>query len=329
MKCYFACNDGVGKRPEYRDMLEVSLKTARRNTTLDLYCIYSGSPKDEAVSLMEHYGVRVIFHTISFEDELMELYTPEFMLQRLGRVEARDGVLGTFTRMDLPLIEAEDEFVLFCDIDVMFLRDIREEDLPRPLFCAAGPEIRQDFDVAMRGHRFFNAGVMYLNVPGMREKYVQFRSMLRRKELSKIECFDQGYLNHICEKDFDELPLEYNWKPYWGVSQEAKIVHFHSVKPGGNFTPCTFYDFVLSTFDDAVVGLLYYQIMFYNYLGRSSISWLLGYSRFLMHEKEKGRISRQRNIEKRAKRNARTLTQILIVAGVLCILWAVYSRLLC
>ena len=48
MKCYFACNNGLDSRPQYLDMLEVTLKTARLNTTLDLYCVYYGKETDKA-----------------------------------------------------------------------------------------------------------------------------------------------------------------------------------------------------------------------------------------------------------------------------------------
>jgi hypothetical protein len=29
----------------------------------------------------------------------------------------------------------------------------------------------------------------------------------------------------------DPLDPIYNWKPYWGTSPDAQIVHFHGVKP--------------------------------------------------------------------------------------------------
>jgi hypothetical protein len=287
MKCYFACNSGVSDSKVYRDLLEVTLKTARKNTTLDLYCLYDGTPDDPACTIMRKYGVHVVFHRITFEKELLELYTPEYMQQRLGRVEEMEGVIGTFTRMDVPLLEADEEFVLFCDVDVMFLQDIRQEELPRPKYCAAAPEIRQDWDVSLRGHKYFNAGVMYLNVSGMRKKRDAFLSMLRQKQSSKIECFDQGYLNHLCEQDFDELGLEYNWKPYWGINGNAKIVHMHAAKPNGPYRACEFYDFVLGTFGDCIAGSAYYYLTFFEVLETSAPPWLREHIKFLVHEKAK------------------------------------------
>lgn len=29
---------------------------------------------------------------------------------------------------------------------------------------------------------------------------------------------------------WDRLAPEYNWKPYWGLNPNAKIVHFHGIK---------------------------------------------------------------------------------------------------
>lgn len=316
MKCYFACNSGVTVRDVYRDMLEVTLKTARQNTTLDLYCIYDGTPGDKAHRTLLRYDVTTIFHRITFEKELLELYTPEYMMQRYGRVEEVDAVIGTFSRMDLPLIETEDEYVLFADIDVMFLKDITQEDLPRPKYCAAAPEVRQDFDVSTRGHRFFNAGVMYLNIKGMREKHRLFIDMLKAKQPTDIECFDQGYLNHLCRDDFDELPLELNWKPYWGLNTDAKIVHLHSAKPNGSFRPDPFFDFVLTTFEDCIAGSIYYYLLFFESLGTNGNPWLIDHIDFLVCEKTKAQRKSQRRIKKKkiVRAAITTITTLLTIA---------------
>jgi hypothetical protein len=30
---------------------------------------------------------------------------------------------------------------------------------------------------------------------------------------------------------WDDLPLELNWKTYWGLNRDAAILHFHGPKP--------------------------------------------------------------------------------------------------
>ena len=39
------------------------------------------------------------------------------------------------------------------------------------------------------------------------------------------------YNNLYINEGLNKLPLEYNWKPYWGINNEAKIIHFHGIKP--------------------------------------------------------------------------------------------------
>lgn len=44
------------------------------------------------------------------------------------------------------------------------------------------------------------------------------------------QIYDQGYLNDYCYSSLTKLPLQLNWKPYWGYSDKAEIVHFHGMK---------------------------------------------------------------------------------------------------
>lgn len=36
------------------------------------------------------------------------------------------------------------------------------------------------------------------------------------------------------------LPIEYNWKPYWGINDKAKLIHFHGMKPSSNLNEAGF-----------------------------------------------------------------------------------------
>ncbi|MBV9200089.1 MAG: hypothetical protein JOY83_10230 [Alphaproteobacteria bacterium] len=42
---------------------------------------------------------------------------------------------------------------------------------------------------------------------------------------------DQTAIIQVLGWRWQRLPAEFNWKPYWGYSDQAKIVHWHGPKP--------------------------------------------------------------------------------------------------
>ena len=92
--------------------------------------------------------------------------------------------------------------------------------------------------------------------------------------------FDQGYLNELCFKDMELLPIEYNWKPYWGINDKAKLIHFHGMKPSSNLneagfiTDNSFFRIVFDANPGGYAGYVYYFTQFYDYLGRKDDKWL-------------------------------------------------------
>ena len=68
---------------------------------------------------------------------------------------------GHWLRCDIPDLETEDEFVLYTDIDVLFMKNLPKK-VPAPKFLACAPEHSRD------DYSYFNSGVMIMNVPAFR-----------------------------------------------------------------------------------------------------------------------------------------------------------------
>lgn len=276
MKCYICLTDSISTRKDYLDLLQVTLISARKNTSLELVCLYDGEKDDATYKLLKKYHVHVIFHPIPYKQELMEIYPKEWMIKELGKEIDYNRIFGTFMRMEIPMVEKEEEYVLYTDMDVIFNDDIRLEDLPRPKYLAAAPEFDQD----IQRMTAFNAGILLININGVKEKYQDFRTMMLKKQRNSINLFDQGYLNELCFKDMELLPNEYNWKPYWGINEKAKIIHFHGMKPGckleeaGFTTDTSFYKTVFENNPNGYAGYIYYFVQFYRYLGDENNKWL-------------------------------------------------------
>jgi hypothetical protein len=210
MKWYFASNN---QSPGYEYLIKAAVESAIKNTSLNPYFIYDGTP-DALTDWLKKKGVNVIYHRASFYDSLKTFYPPD-ELRMAG---------GTFMRCDIPLLEAEDDLILYTDCDVLFVNEIHLHDLPQPSFSACAPEgIKTDWS-------FFNAGVMLMNIPALRETHHDFKTFIE-KNLPTLKIYDQTAYNRFYAGRLTRLPLEYNWKPYWGENPDAKIIHFHGPKP--------------------------------------------------------------------------------------------------
>merc|ERR1712014_250638 len=119
----------------------------------------------------------------------------------------------------------------------MFLSDVTLADfVPLPAFYAVGTEL---VDALPDRVAFGNAGVMLLNVDAMRRSQQEFLDWTFSEANIKKGLFfeeygplDQGAYNAFYQGRFDvHLSPTFNWKPYWGFSSRAKVVHFHGPKP--------------------------------------------------------------------------------------------------
>ncbi len=254
MKWFFALNEQSGTYGDYADMIKVAVHTALRYTSLVPYCLYDG--QDCALTdWLQGRGVTIIPCRSRFYGGLKALAE--------ARNEARILTFGagTFLRVEIPKIAAErgftDEYMLYTDCDIMFLRDVLPDlQSVRPRYFAVAPEADRNNYYAM------NVGVMLMNVPalartdaGLTEFIETFLAELStpplgfdqtayqryyfplERGLMRLHVNDRwvrrlGYrLNRVIPYQWDRLPLSLNWKPYWGDIERAALLHFHGPKP--------------------------------------------------------------------------------------------------
>jgi lipopolysaccharide biosynthesis glycosyltransferase len=214
MKHYMACNESIFLQPKYKDHLQVSVASSLRKG-MTPHIIYDGQENQETRDL-QRIGAKIIPHRVTFYDALVEFAEEaKFSL---------DIAQGAYLRFDVPLLEREDEFVLYTDCDIMVQRPAHLEAI-RPDLIACSPE------VGFENWHHFNSGVMVINVPAMRTRYdsiVNF--MIERRFQHKYPSYDQGALIDYMGDKWTKLDQVYNWKPYWGKNPWAVFVHWHGPK---------------------------------------------------------------------------------------------------
>lgn len=208
MKWYFACNENSS---HFFPLIEAAVNSAIKNTTLKPYFIFDGKECELTKKLREK-GVEIIFYRSSFYEALKNHYDE----RGLGIAS------GAFLRCDIPIIEQEDDFVLYTDCDVLFLKDF-ELDLKPEFFACAPQSGKKNFS-------HFNTGVMLMNVKKLRESHAQFCKFIENN-LDDMFVFDQSAYQIFYSGKSTKLPIIFNHKPYWGVDRSAVILHFHGAKP--------------------------------------------------------------------------------------------------
>ncbi len=215
MKLYLALNE-AGTHGDMGLHARMAVLSAMHHTDLQPVLLYIGN-RNERTSWFERKDVIVVDSKLPYVD-LIERLTKD------GRYWTAS--LGHWLRTNVCLEEKLDEHVLYTDVDVVFLSKTIAGSLKPDVFCAA-PEFQKD------SWNYFNAGVMVANVKKLRESYDEFENYLVKNiEEHTYNFHDQIAYNMFYRNKWDKLPIKMNWKPYWGLNNEAEIVHFHGPKIG-------------------------------------------------------------------------------------------------
>lgn len=215
MKWYLALNEG-GTRGDIGLHTKLAVLSAMKHTDLTPYLLYSGS-RNSFTSWLETRGVRIIDSQLPYISVIEELTAA-------GRYHML--TVGHWLRTNVCLEDHDDDYVFYTDVDVLFLKQPDLEAI-RPHYFAAAPEFDRD------SWNYFNAGVMVMNPRHMRAEYPLFERYLIDALKEKTHSFhDQIAYNEFYRGRWERLPLELNWKPYWGLNDSARLLHFHGPKLG-------------------------------------------------------------------------------------------------
>jgi hypothetical protein len=231
MKWFFALNEQCPTFTHYADMVKVAVHTALKQSSLVPHFLYDG--RDNALTdWLQKRKVAIIRCRTPLFERLRELS------QRKQDPQILAIGAGAFLRVELPRIALElgmdDSYVLYTDCDVMFMEEMTE-DLNKIAcrYFAVAPE----FDP--KDYQHINTGAMLMNLKNLITIDESFRKFVI-SNLEEFPCWDQSAYQWFYRRPrnkffhrhgWDRLPIEYNWKPYWGDYSSAKIIHFHGPKP--------------------------------------------------------------------------------------------------
>jgi hypothetical protein len=211
LRWYFASDEagGLGSNGAHAKLAVLSAHAAGG---LSPVLLYYGKPT-EFTAWMTAHGVTVLPVEPSFLD----------VINDSGTFRAHS--IGHWLRIAIPRLETTEEFVLYTDCDVVFLRRFPWTQIQPRLFAAA-PEFQRE------NWNYFNSGVMLLNIPTMRQSEAAFETFIRTgiRDATGHSFDDQLALNQAYRGHWDRLDPRCNWKPYWPYNPQAAVLHFHGPK---------------------------------------------------------------------------------------------------
>ena len=228
MKYFLAFSEQSLLSGFYSDMIKVAVKSAQQSTELQPHFIFDGSAC-ELTDWLSERNVPVCLSRSRFFPYLKEI------ADKTHRPEVFWIGSGAFLRFEIPSVMAslglDDEYVLYTDCDVLFQHD------PVPMLKSLAPRVfavAPEFDPTDWVN--FNSGVMLMNVPAFRAALPQFEAFCEHHlDTMVLDSYDQAALRAYFGQSADRLPVELNWKPYWGRHDGASIIHFHGPKPFHRF----------------------------------------------------------------------------------------------
>jgi len=226
----------------YDEMTKVAVLSALTKTTLVPVCVFTGA-RNTLSAWLEAHGVRVVYHTPRWKPKLVEAAARARQLGNVKRsplYSSDEQMMATWLRLDVPTLGFVDRYIVYADVDVMWRSTVTLDDFgrKRPKFFTMGAELSgpKIHDARIR---VGNAGVMLMNVEGLRRTHAAFIAWVFSKANMESGLYfgefgpgDQGAYNKFYQGRFDVVhwPV-FNWKPYWGHLASARLVHFHGPKP--------------------------------------------------------------------------------------------------
>lgn len=232
MKWFFVLNSNADRW--FSSMLKVAVSTARKFTPLEPHCIYDGDINNELPQMLTGMGVRVHRFRVPFFDELFSSRVTD---SNKGSDYIAINASGVYLKLFVSeYCDSAEERFLYTDCDVMFTERFRVEEitsLEGGDFFAVGESTSGEPSSSDRSE-IFNSGVFVTSAGFFADARPSMLEMLRKNSYffwGTPGYYDQGLLNIEFAGRWTPITPALNWRPFWGDSSGAMIIHYHGAKP--------------------------------------------------------------------------------------------------
>ncbi len=229
----------IDDNPHFLRLLQVAVRSLREHMGEDVpcLCVYAGNNEN-------------LLQTLAAEKIPVARYTPILTKECIPPQFHR--CIGCFLKLELALVPelAQDDYVLYCDADVLFTQNITELLQAQPPYVGMAREYTAPFyhsheqlTYTWRENTYtvplpfpiwtYSSGVALFNLQRLRRHdYIHNFLAFCTQNVDVIGNLDQSLLNYFFGKRITHIHEKWNRPPYQAdaITQGA-IVHFHGPKP--------------------------------------------------------------------------------------------------
>ncbi len=235
MKIVFCIDDN----PRFLRLLQVAVRSLRKVMGDDIpcLCVYAGDDQN-------------VFESLEKDKIPVSRYNP--ILSRDVIPKNLQYSIGCFLKLELALLPElmDDDYVLYCDVDVLFRKNISALLSEKPAYMAMAREFtapfyhdHEELRYTWRDNEYvipmpfpiwtYSSGVLLYNLQRLR-KHDLIHNFLAFcvQNVEYIGNLDQSLLNYYFGKRITLIDETWNRPPYHADALEtAHIIHFHGPKP--------------------------------------------------------------------------------------------------
>ena len=229
MKWFFVVNNDASAW--FNDMIRSAVLSAKETGLLEPHCI-TDDASGALFDWLKREGVVIHVGELPFKHRL---YADDVIEANRGSPYRAVNASGAYLKILIPQFADAGEPVMYTDCDILFLPTLSFEGVAFDYSTMnAVPEIAGSENAKQDESGNFNSGVMIFDPQLFRDNYNAFLEELERRKYffhGDPGFYDQGLFNVIFRGTWKIIPDTLNWRPYWGLSPAASIIHFHGPKP--------------------------------------------------------------------------------------------------
>jgi hypothetical protein len=239
----------------YWEMLLTSLYSCIKNTNLRPTVIICGDSNSQSnvIKLIRSKGIEIRYMHSDMWRNLSSKYPMPLIRDAL-----KDSAIpwaskfiteSIYLKLDMLKSFNEEAYLLLVDIDTIFTENFyagdRISDHKPKILAANNLSCVDPIDGSPEKYTNINAGFVLFNVARVASDLEQMAEEFDRQYAYCMKCLDSGnmkgyYPSNLLEEwmlatlykgQWEILPPEYNWRPNWGYSDRAKLIHYQGYKP--------------------------------------------------------------------------------------------------
>jgi hypothetical protein len=212
LKWYFTANRATLENKF--DQVRAAVASSHQLGNVSAFCVIDDyddlSVLAGRLAWMEKMGVRLILHRAELFEKIRAHLGP-----------APESLSDTWLKYDIPLLNHEDEHVLYTDVNVLFRKPFDFNTVNSGTIACI-----RNYDDSVASA--FSDGVLLMNLPALRASRSQVVSALPFSRLDLAANAAELLLNRAYGECWDRLPDFCGWNPAWGINLEAPVVCYEA-----------------------------------------------------------------------------------------------------